>query len=130
MSCAMKEEEWGWKLSNGVYVPITSDMEPAPPELLDIIKCKCKLESGRLPCSSLVCSCRKHGLPCISACKNCIGELCTNLREQSVPVIDPFDEGYEDEPTVCSKSSGDELAIDDLTLWDIPWLDEEVVEFC
>ena len=65
---------FGWKLENGVYAPITSKMPCAPPDLLNFVRCKCK--TG---CTSNLCSCRKHGLSCVAACKNCRGD-CENCE--------------------------------------------------
>ena len=33
---------WGWKIEDGVYVPVQSSMECAPSDLLQFIRCKCK----------------------------------------------------------------------------------------
>ena len=59
---------WGWKLQDGVYSPILTNSDCAPESFLQFIRCKCK--SG---CHSNLCSCRKHGLKCVFACKNCQG---------------------------------------------------------
>ncbi len=56
---------------------IMTDLEPAPEFIIKFIRCKCKL-SARSPCSSNVCSCRKHGLKCVSACGDCHGQNCQN----------------------------------------------------
>ena len=64
---------WGWKLDNGLYVPVRTDMPPAPADLLAIVRCKCKVN-----CDTQRCSCRKHGLECSVACKECKGSSCSN----------------------------------------------------
>ena len=63
---------WGWKLESGVYSPIQTLSDCAPTDLLQFIRCKCK--SG---CTSNLCSCKKHGLKWVFACKNCRG-CCEN----------------------------------------------------
>jgi hypothetical protein len=68
---------WGWKVENKQYVPIRTDMPPAPAELLAIIRCKCKQN-----CDSKRCSCRKHGLECSVACKECKGSSCSNCSSE------------------------------------------------
>lgn len=60
---------WGWKLEDGVYSPILTTSDIAPENILQFIRCKCK--AG---CHSNLCSCRKHGLKCVFACKNCRGD--------------------------------------------------------
>ena len=80
------EEEWGWKLEKGHLEPIMTDREPAPPDLLNVIRCKCKLSR----CSSISCSCRKYGLHCVSAMSSLSWR---KLRKQSaeselIPVIE------------------------------------------
>ena len=53
-------------------MPITTDLEPAPAELLKVIRCNCK--------RICMCMCRKSGLHCISACGGCHGECCENVQ--------------------------------------------------
>ncbi|KYN08445.1 hypothetical protein ALC62_00577 [Cyphomyrmex costatus] len=57
-------QEWGWKRSNNVLEPVCTKSEPAPPELLKIVACKCKERCGA------ACGCRKAGLKCSPICKN------------------------------------------------------------
>ena len=73
---------WGWKLNENLLVPIETELPPAPPELLKVIKCSC---TGQ--CESNRCTCRKNQLPCTVACKNCKGLNCANSTE-----IDNFDD--------------------------------------
>ena len=79
----MSPQDWGWKENDGVLIPVTTDLEPAPNELLQIIRCNCQTD-----CSTLRCSCRKHGLNCSIACGNCRGSGCCN----SNPEMDLDDE--------------------------------------
>ena len=73
--------EWGWKVEVNKLMPIKTDMDSAPEEMLKFVRCKCKMNS-RQPCSNNSCSCRKHGLKCVTACKNCQGHECTNGFEE------------------------------------------------
>ena len=71
--------EWGWKKPNNIFEPIQTLLECAPMNLLKFVRCKCK--TG---CSSNLCSCKKHGLPCVPSCKNCHGDcfnsqVCRNI---------------------------------------------------
>lgn len=67
-------QEWGWELQQGQLFPTTTDVPPAPEDLLKVVRCNCKKD-----CSSGNCSCRKHGLVCTTACGECRGESCTNV---------------------------------------------------
>ena len=50
---------WGWTLQNGLYHPIFSDQPPAPDDLLNVVRFKCKLTSKNY-CSTN-CSCKEMG---------------------------------------------------------------------
>jgi hypothetical protein len=95
--------KWGWFLQNDKFWPITTDLEAAPDELRRIVKCSCKAGTDR-SCVAQTCSCKRHGLPCIPACKNCHGEDCENRHEQTRSSISVLEEesyiGYLDEPGV------------------------------
>ena len=60
--------EWGWKNHEGRLVPIPTNLDAAPKELLQIIRCSCKTGFA-----SKRCTCKKHGIPCTTACKKCKG---------------------------------------------------------
>ena len=66
--------ERGWGIKNEQMQPTKTDLGCAPSELLSLsIRCNCK--AG---CSTLRCSCRKHGLVCTPACGECRGLSCSN----------------------------------------------------
>ena len=75
-------KDFGWQIEEGKFTPIQSTKECAPSNLLQFIRCKCK--SG---CSSTLCSCKKHGLKCVFACKNCRGS-CENSEVSKVILND------------------------------------------
>ena len=54
-----------------------TDQEPAPDELLNVIRCNCQATSKKL-CSGKQCSCRSNGLRCIAPCGGCRGTECQN----------------------------------------------------
>ena len=67
--------KWGWKLAeDNHYVPVMTDLDPAPEFLMKIIRCSCKKGCGGR------CSCRKAGLNCGPACKACHGLTCANVN--------------------------------------------------
>ena len=70
--------QWGWKNCNGSFEPIDTILEPGPAELLNVIRCK--LSTKNL-CGANNCSCRKNGLPCVTACRNCHGNNCTHVSK-------------------------------------------------
>ena len=57
-----------------------TDLAAALDNLLKFVRCKCKLTSKN-PCSPNICSCRKNGLKCVTACGDCHGEGCSNSEE-------------------------------------------------
>ena len=72
---ALKPTDWGWKIERDRLVPIHIVGDVAPENILKVVRCKCKSN-----CSSALCSCRQHGLHCVSACSTCHGNDCTNSR--------------------------------------------------
>ena len=74
--CNLQPELWGWSLSDGEFYPKTTDLPPAPPDLLKIIHCNCTTD-----CSTARCTCQKHGMKCSLACGNCHGSSCMNAIE-------------------------------------------------
>ena len=68
--------------------PRLTNIEAAPKDLLQIIKGGCKGD-----CDSQRCTCRKNGIPCSFACKNCKGTTCRNAEVDDILV--------EDDESVC-----------------------------
>ena len=126
MTTDLEPQQWGWTITDGVFEPIMMDLNAAPDELLSVVRCKCKIE-GRRPCATQLCSCLKHGLSCVSACKNCNGEecenatKCTNIMECENSDLD------EEENTNDLAPVLEDLVPEDGLQFDIPWLDEEEV---
>ena len=73
---------WRWKVHQNFFAPIITDLEPAPKELLNFVCCNCKTTS-RNTCGTNLCSCRKSGLTCITACGDCRGESCNNSSTET-----------------------------------------------
>ena len=71
--------DWGWKKDNDILVPIMTDISIAPESLTKIIRCKCKVTTKN-PCGTMTCSCRIHGIPCLSSCGECRGVDCNNSQ--------------------------------------------------
>ena len=66
---------WGWKISNGKFSPVMTDIEADPPDILKIIRSGCK-ES----CTSRY-SYRKAGLKFAFLYKECQGVTCSNVTQ-------------------------------------------------
>ena len=67
-----------------------TDLNAAPDNILCFIWCNCNISKKR-PCSTNTCSCKKHGLVCVSACGNCNEIDCEN-SENEVDIDDFSDE--------------------------------------
>jgi hypothetical protein len=67
--------DWGWKVINSKLIPTQLEGPVAPENLLSVVRCQCRKD-----CSSASCSCRKHGLQCVSACGRCHGMDCSNVN--------------------------------------------------
>ena len=75
------------------FEPIDTILEPGPEELLNVIRCNRTLLTKN-PCGANNCSCRKNGLPCVTACRNCHGNNCTNVSKVEI-MDDSEDESFE-----------------------------------
>jgi hypothetical protein len=81
-------------------------MDVAPPDILNVVRCKCSAETAN-PCNTQVCSCRKHGLQCVSACKNCIGIACCNAGTNVTDLS--FSDSDDDCPQDVDEAIQDEM---------------------
>ena len=73
------------------FIPIMTDEEVGPEDLLKVIPCDCKLS-----CDSNRCTRRKAGLCCTSSCKECHGSLCNNTNDEVAISDDNFDKDFDD----------------------------------
>ena len=117
--------EWGWTVNENQYVPLSTDNPAAPDEVLNVVRCKCKLSSPR-PCTTQLCSCIKHGLSCVTACKNCNGEQCQNAEFPNADCDSDDDDEDEQLPTSSSDIDAETLSKCYLD-FDIPYMEEEIV---
>ena len=67
---------FGWVIQNDIPIPAVAQGAPAPPELVDVIRCQCKAQGKQ--CSTVTCSCHKQHLACTSCCNCSGGEYCCN----------------------------------------------------
>jgi len=136
--------DWGWELHDNAYVPTMTDLKPAPAELLHVIVCQCQTTTNK-PCGSKTCTCRRFGLHCVPACKNCYGEMCTNAAVLTTSDSTCDNDRDEDEQQTDQDKTTDvetdsdfgalgspvceeELWLDDDCGLSNLWLEEEVVE--
>ena len=68
---------WGWKLQDKILIPVLTDEVPASDEILNVIRCNCKV-SPKGPCGGSRCSSRSNGLHCVTACGECRETECQN----------------------------------------------------
>ena len=80
LGTSLEPADWGWKLRDGYYEPIMTDMKVAPDNILKFIRCKCKT-STKSPCGTNTCTCKKNGLKCVAACGYCHGDQCNNVED-------------------------------------------------
>ena len=73
MANDMNPTDWGWKEESRQLIPVMTEKNAAPDELLKVIHCNCS--AG---CKSSRCTCRRYGLPCTAACGPCQTENCDN----------------------------------------------------
>jgi len=92
MNTRLPPTYWGWKIVEGCFEPIMTDLEPAPPNILKFIRCKCNVASKNT-CGSNICTSRKNGLKCVAACGSCNGVNCENSNNE----IDQDDDDGEDD---------------------------------
>ena len=58
-----------------------TDLNAAPDNILCFIWRNWSISKKR-PCSTNTCSCKKHGIVCVSACGNCNGIVCENCENE------------------------------------------------
>ena len=112
--------DWGWTLLEGKFHPIPTDIEPAPEELLKVIRCSCKSKS-RNQCASNICTCRKNGLRCVAACGGCHGDACMNSEQLEIS------NNVNEEPTGDAFVGVVELDESDVYFYDdhLQWMGQE-----
>ena len=80
-----------------MFYPITTDKAFSPDNLRKVITCKCKTKSKN-QCGTNSCTCRKHGIHCMSTCGDCRGKESFNAAQYiiSAPHNEDNDEYGED----------------------------------
>ena len=75
----------------------------------------------KIPCSTQLCSCRKHGLRCAASCKHCCGKVYDNVE---VVANDPADNSIDSE---SDDECDIQIIVDDLELMAGVELYEEII---
>ncbi|XP_045475385.1 uncharacterized protein LOC123686399 isoform X2 [Harmonia axyridis] len=99
----LNPDDWGWRRTLFMMIPIMSNAEPAPKELIDKVSCSCKTN-----CLSARCGCKKSGLKCNKFCKSCQGQSCDNASARSFNLEDDENEDKEDEERDDSDDENDD----------------------
>lgn len=83
----MNPEEWGWSKRDGRYLPILTDKDAVPTNLLEMVRCNCKMD-----CSTRQCTRRNNDLECSTACVHCRG-----VFSNMISVVDEDDDEMRDD---------------------------------
>lgn len=84
-------QEWDWKEHEQKYIPIATDIDIGPAEIMKAACCKCRSDS-RKPCGGQNCMCNFYRLPCTTACKNCNETSCENRSDLSIDFSEDQDD--------------------------------------
>ena len=100
----LNAQNWGWRMANGKFSPVSLTDKPGPPHLMQVIRCNCSSAGN---CSSKQCTCRKNGLKCIAACGHCHGEDCTNadVNNAVTDINEEPDETTDKVDELCSQDA-------------------------
>ncbi|XP_043279745.1 uncharacterized protein [Venturia canescens] len=79
LSNELNPEDWGWRRTRTMMVPVMNPENSAPDNLLTLVSCSCTGD-----CKTARCTCRKSGLPCTQLCKHCEGQSCSNVAVNSI----------------------------------------------
>lgn len=93
---SLNPEDWGWKKTETVFLPVRTNEPLAPQELLTMVHCSCSASN----CSTR-CSCKKAGLRCTRACKSCHGESCLNSGD----IVEEKNDDDDDEEIVSDQDT-------------------------
>ena len=74
-------EDWDRRKNGDCLYPVKTNSDYAPSYLQKIIRCN-KTMTTKNPCVTNKCSCRKHGLPCVSLCGGYCGKDSNNCPSQ------------------------------------------------
>ena len=122
-------QQWGWKKHEDKYIPVATDLDFAPPDIVKIACCKCSSNTKK-PCGTQTCMCRKYGLSCVTACKNCNGISCENVtalgQDCAMDETDLFEDEAVNEADVFDIVD-EEIVDDDYLEYFMPWVNEEEV---
>ena len=67
-------EGYGWQDEDGKWVPVMTNLPPAPEEIIQLVRCKC----AKFRCSNNHCQCQKAGLVCTDLC------LCSKIARTTM----------------------------------------------
>ena len=68
--------QFGWEFKDDIPIPVIAHGDPAPSDLIDVIKCQCRAQ-GKM-CSSEACGCHKERMSCTLYCYCSGKEGCFN----------------------------------------------------
>ena len=83
---SLNATDWGWKKYGDYLVPIPTDKDVAPTNILKVIKCRCN-STSKNKCGTNLCSCKKNGLKFMSASEECHGEDLNNKKVSHLSIL-------------------------------------------
>ena len=81
---------FGWKFQDEIPIPVIAGGDSAPPELLDVIQCQCKVHGKK--CSTEACECHKQHMSCTKFCNWQGGQDCLNPFTAATGIVQPAEE--------------------------------------
>lgn len=124
---ALNPTEWGWRLHDGKYIPVATDLAIGPHDLFKVACCKCSTESKR-QCGTHLCLYVRYRQPCVAACKNCNGVACENAKESIADEYDETNDGICEVTDAVFEHDDEEIMDEEFIDYYMPWeLEEEVV---
>ena len=78
METTLDPTDLGWVLENDYMLPVMTDMDLVPCEVLNVICCNCNV-GMKNHCGDKQCLCRSSGLKCVAVCRNCRGTKSQNF---------------------------------------------------
>ena len=123
-------QEWCWKEYEQKYIPIATDIDIGPAEIMKVVCCKCRSDSWK-PCGGQNCTCNFYRLSCTTICKNCYGTLCENRSAPSINFSGDQDDlvGVDVVQETAPSETVDEVVFDDeypyVETWRWFWRDKQ-----
>ena len=95
--------QFGWQFRDDIPIQVIAEGDPAPPELLDVIRCLCKAHGKK--CSVEACVCHKQHLSSTTFCdchggEDCLNQFTTDIVQaaEEGPGTEDINDSLDDDP--------------------------------